>query len=150
MMALATEAGHTRQMGRVLDVAPHLAALALGVIVSVLAGQPFGWIGFLLPAGPLLFLVPDRSRTGARHALAFALVAAAMIGGGWAITELRSVTSVAAWLFPFGLLVFLLGLVNFVLVSCSRAHRAWTGATLNYPWIPDRLAQALRLDMRMY
>ena len=91
--------GHTSEMTRVVRATPHVAGLVVGVVASVIAGQPYGWVGFLLPIGPLAFVVVDRpAPEPTRQALAFSLVGAALIGGGWTITWLRAVTSIAACL----------------------------------------------------
>ncbi|MEM7338474.1 MAG: hypothetical protein AAF467_07505 [Actinomycetota bacterium] len=129
---------------------PHLSPLVVAVVVAIIAGGPLGWIGFLLPLGPLLAFVGPRlvgrhpSATW-RLALAFSVVCAVLIGGSWTLMRVGQTLPPAAILFPLALLAFLLGLVNFVLVSISRAVRAWRSMPLHYPWIPGWLDGPLGL-----
>ncbi|MEM7272968.1 MAG: hypothetical protein AAF547_07825 [Actinomycetota bacterium] len=129
---------------------PHLSALLVGVATSVVVGRPFGWIGFLLPLGPLACVAVARllgrsAEPTWRLAFGFSLVCALLIGGGWSLMQAGGSVAPLTLIFPFALLAFLLGLVNFVLVCVSRAIRAWRSVPLQYPWVPGWLDRPLGL-----
>lgn len=136
---------HTGQ--RAARVTPHVLGLLIMVVAALALGRPEGWIGVFAPVGPLVAAgtarLAGRTLPGWRDALGFALIAGPMIVVGWAIMRAPEVFWLTAVLFPLGLLLFLLGVVNYVTVSLSRALRAARGQTLDYPWVPDRLHQAL-------
>lgn len=130
---------------RALDLATHLSPLAVAVIVALAIGTAYGWIAFLFPLGPLLALALTRlagaaSPRGIRSLLAFTIVAGTMIGFGWIGTQMGQWFSPLSFVFPFALLLFTVGLVNFVMVTVSRGVRAWKGLPFDYPWIPGRIA----------
>ena len=136
--------------GSQLAGVPHLAALVVGVVASVVVGQPLGWIGFLLPLGPLTAaafarLAGRQPEPTWRLALAFSLVCAFLIGGGWLLMQAGGAVPPLVLVFPLALLAFLFGLANFVLVCVSRAVRAWRSLPLQYPWLPGWLDRPLGL-----
>jgi len=136
--------------GTQLAVLPHLSALLLGLMAVAVIGQPIGWIGFLLPLGPLITTAAARAigRRPAptwRMALAFSLICAVLIGGSWSLLRGANDFLPLRFVFPLALLAFFLGLVNFVLVSVSRSLRAWKSIPLEYPWIPGWLDRPLGL-----
>lgn len=136
--------------GTQLAVIPHLSALVLGLVAVAIVGKPLGWIGFVLPAGPLLTTaaakaVGRRPAPTWRVALAFSVVCAVLIGGSWSLLRGAEDFFPLRFLFPLALLAFLLGLANFVLVSVSRSFRAWKKIPLEYPWIPGWLDRPLGL-----
>ncbi len=145
---------HLYEEGSRSAVVPHLSSLVLGLIAIAVVGKPLGWIGFLLPLGPLLTAAIARA-TGRppaptwRFALAFSLMCAALIGGGWLLLWAAEPVPALGLLFPLGLLAFFLGLVNFVLISISRSFRAWKAIPLDYPWIPGWLERPLGLTPMM-
>ena len=74
--------------GSRLAVVPHLSSLVLGLVAIAIVGRPLGWIGFLLPLGPLLSAGVAKAIGRApapswRFALAFSLMCAVLIGGSW-------------------------------------------------------------------
>lgn len=136
--------------GTSLAALPHVSALIVGFVASIIVGRPFGWIGFLLPLGPLVCVVAARvlGRTAEptwRLAFGFSLVCATLIGGGWSLMEAGGVVPPLVLIFPFALLAFMVGVVNFVLVCVSRAIRARKSIPLNYPWVPSWLDRPLGL-----
>lgn len=136
--------------GSRLAIVPHLSALVLGVVVSVIVGRPLGWIGFLLPLGPLAAAGVAKALGRSpeptwRLAFGFSLVCAVMIGGGWSLMQAGGAVPPLVLIFPFALLAFLVGLVNFVLVCVSRAVRARKSIPLDYPWVPRWLDRPLGL-----
>lgn len=125
---------------------PHGAGLLLMLIAALIIGRPVGWIALLAPVGPLVAALVLRPRHAEwRWALAFGSVAAVLIVGGYALIRLPEVVGFTAMFFPLGLLLFLLGAVNYVAVALSRSLRAWRTQPLDYPWIPDVFSQALGL-----
>ena len=136
--------------GSVTASLPHLSPLVVSAVVAAAVGRPVGWIGFLLPLGPLAAAGAARAvgRTPVvtwRIVLAFSLVCAGLIGGSWLVLWAGSVLQPLRLLFPLALLAFLLGLVNFVLVAVTRAIRAVKAIPLQYPWIPHWLDRPLGL-----
>lgn len=135
---------------RTLDVATHLSPLVIAGVVALAIGTAYGWIAFLFPLGPLLSLGLTRvagavSPRGIRSLVAFTIVAGAMIGFGWIGTQAGQWFSPLSFVFPFALLLFTVGLVNFVMVTVSRSVRAWKGLPFDYPWIPNRVARIVGL-----
>ncbi|MEL6893102.1 MAG: hypothetical protein AAFP84_16030, partial [Actinomycetota bacterium] len=135
---------------RLVDMAAHSSPLVVATVVAIAVGQPIGWIAFLFPVGPLVVTgiaagIRDAAPRGARSLVAFTFVAAIVVGGGWLLTGVGDLWAPLALLFPFGLLAFIAGLVNFVLVITSRVGRAWRGWAFDYPWIPDRVARLVGL-----
>lgn len=125
---------------------PHGTGLLLILIVAVIIGRPLGWIGLLAPVGPVVAAMALRPRdTEWRWALAFGSVAAVLIVGGYALIRLPEIVGFTAMFFPLGLLLFLLGTVNYVAVALSRSLRAWRSQPLDYPWVPDALSRAIGL-----
>lgn len=140
--------------GTQLAPLPHLSPLVVAVIAAIVVGRPLGWIGFLLPLGPIA------TAAGAKLArrnpvptwrlpLGFSMVCAAIIGGSWGAMRLGESVEWLTLLFPLAVLAFFLGLVNFVLVSVSRSIRAWKSIPLEYPWIPGWLDRPLGLTPTM-
>ena len=126
---------------RAANIAVHASPLVLFVILAVVVGRPAVWLGafvFLAPA--LLWLTRAADEAHARPATVFAVVAGQLAASGWLLFRLPDLFRPFALLLPLALLLSLLGLVNLVLVSCSRTVRAWKGQTLDYPWIPARFA----------
>lgn len=161
-MADDRDTGHVEQRGSDELFSPgtaqapllHLSPLLPALIGVAAVGRPHGWIGFLLPIGPLLALAVARmfGRTpnpAWRLTLAFSLVCALLIGGSWALLQAASEIVALRLLFPFALLAFFLGLVNFVLVAISRSLRAWKSQPLEYPWIPGWLDRPLGLTPKI-
>ena len=140
--------------GSRLAVVPHLSSLVLGLVAIAIVGRPLGWIGFLLPLGPLLSAGVAKAIGRApapswRFALAFSLMCAVLIGGSWLLLWASKPIPALGLVFPLGLLAFFLGLVNFVLISISRSFRAWKAIPLEYPWIPSWLERPLGLTPMM-
>lgn len=138
-------------VGRAYDAVTHASPLLLAIAVAVLVGGPVGWIAFLLPLGPLVLTGVSRLTLGHpprawRSLVAFTTVAAVVIGGGWVVTRLGTIWDPLSLLFPLGLLAFVAGLVNFVLVVIGRIPRALRGRPFDYPWIPDPVARVVGLD----
>lgn len=136
--------------GSSLAAVPHLSALVVGIVASLIVGRPYGWIGFLLPLGPLTCAAAARALGRSpeptwRLAFGFSLVCAVLIGGGWSLMQAGGAVPPLVLVFPFALLAFLVGLVNFVLVCVSRAIRARKSIPLNYPWVPRWLDRPLGL-----
>ena len=136
--------------GTQLAGVPHLSALVTAIVAVAIVGQPLGWIGFLLPAGPLITTAVARAigRKPAptwRLALGFSLICAVMIGGSWSLLRGANDFIPLRLTFPLLLLAFFLALLNFVLVSVSRSFRAWKSIPLEYPWIPGWLDRPLGL-----
>lgn len=134
---------------RVWSSAAQIAGLVVVIAVSAVAGRPLGWIAALAPLGPLAVAGAARasgqpSPRGWRDALAFSLVAAVMIAGGWGVLRLPEWWGPAAFAVPVALFSLLLGVVNYLAVSLSRTLRAWRAQPLDYPWIPDALARIVR------
>lgn len=128
----------------------HLSPLIPALIGVAAVGKPHGWIGFLLPIGPLLALAAAKAlgRTpnpAWRLTLAFSLICALLIGGSWGLLRAAGELVALRLLFPFAVLAFFLGLVNFLLVTISRSLRAWKSQPLEYPWIPGWLDRPLGL-----
>lgn len=139
-----------RSLGdRLMAVAPHVLGLLLITAGAVAVGRPEGWLAVLAPVGPVVAAVlarlTGRWAPGWRTAAAFGIVAAVLIAGGWTLMRLAGVHNLFLFLFPIALLGFLLGVVNYVIVSLSRGYRAMRGHPLDYPWIPDALAALLGL-----
>lgn len=135
-------------------VAAHLSPLAVAAIVSIIVGRPLGWVAFFAPLGPLLVvaaatLAKKPVEPTWRMALAFSIVCAFMIGGSWALMAASNQFPPIAVTFPLALLAFLLGLLNFVMVSISRTVRAWKSIPLDYPWIPNWLDRPLGLTQTL-
>lgn len=98
-----------RRLGdRILAVAPHLTGLVLIVLAAIAVGRPEGWIAVLAPVGPVLSAccarVTGRWAPGWRSALAFGIVAAVLIAGGWTIMRLAGVHNLFLFVFPIALL----------------------------------------------
>lgn len=128
----------------IADVAAHVIGLLLAVGLGLAVGRPEAWIAVVLPIGPLLAAAWGATAAGWREAEAFALVAAAVILTGWLVARSPALWAPLAILFPLGVLLVLLGTVNAVAVSISRAIRAWRNQPLDYPWIPDVLRPLLQ------
>lgn len=140
----------TDPVARGYDVVAHASPLIVAIAAALIVGRPDGWIAFLLPIGPLFVsgiarLAQGRPPRAWRSLLAFATVSAVVIGGGWAITHLGQVWAPLSLLFPLGLLAFIAGLVNFVLVVLGRIPRAVRGRPFDYPWIPTPVARFVGL-----
>lgn len=136
---------------RTVDVVAHLSPLLVAIVAAAVVGQPIGWIAFLVPLGPLLVAgalrVAGRPRPrGVRSLLAFSALSGLLIGGGWALTEAKDLWPPFAIVFPLGLLAFVAGLVNFVMIVLSRTWRAGRGLIFDYPWIPSAVAERVGLD----
>lgn len=131
------------QLGRAVA---HLSPVLLFVALSVVVGRPAIWLaGFVFLAPLAMWAGRISARDDALPAAVFAAVAGGMAAGGWILTRLPDLWRPFALLVPLALLLALLGLVNLILVCCSRSLRAWRGQPLNYPWIPDRLAARVGL-----
>ncbi|MEM1333735.1 MAG: hypothetical protein AAGG08_09780 [Actinomycetota bacterium] len=137
-------------VGRGYDLVAHASPLVLAIAASLAVGQPVGWIAFLFPAGPIVVIAVSRGVRGEpprawRSLLAFSLVSAVVVGGGWTLTQASGWWPPLSLLYPLGLLAFIAGLVNVVLVVLGRMPRAVRGWPFDYPWIPARLARAVGL-----
>lgn len=128
----------------VVDAAAHGASLVVGVLVAVLVGQPVGWIAFLLPLGPLVVIgvasLSGRAPRASRSLMAFTLMSVVVIGGGWALTFAGELWGPLSLLYPLGVLAFIAGLVNWLMIVLSRVWRAVRRWPFDYPWIPRPLA----------
>lgn len=136
--------------GSRLAVLPPLSPLVVAIVAVAVVGQPLGWIGFLLPLGPVACAVAALAVRRApdptwRLTLAFTVVCALLIGGSWILLRIAEIVPALGLAFPVALLAFFLGLVNFVLISISRTIRAWKALPLDYPWIPGWLDRPLGL-----
>ncbi len=146
----ATPASPAPASGRPFRTLPHITGLFLIVVGALIVGRPVGWLGFAAALGPpigaAIGAVTNRDTGPWRESFAFGLVAATLIGGGWVLLQLPGLHSGFLLLWPVALLAFLLGSVNFVAVSLSRAWRATKHEPLDYPWIPRNLGRALGLS----
>ena len=143
------------------DAAAHCASLVLVVLASVAIialrdpdsdarGVPLGLIAFFTPLAPLavagvMRLTGRGAPRGMRSLVAFTLGSGVLIGVSWLGMQAGQVFTPLAYFFPVALLAFVLGLLNYVLVVCSRTIRALTGDAFDYPWIPNRLAKLVGL-----
>ena len=132
------------------DIVAHSSSLVVAIVAAVAVGQPIGWIAFLFPLGPLVVagvmsVVSAGTPRGFRSLLAFTIGSSILVGGGWILTQAPSVIAPLVFVFPLALLAFVVGLLNFVMITVSRTVRAVRGQTFDYPWIPDRLARAVGL-----
>lgn len=128
------------------DVAAHSSSLVVAVVLAVIAGRAYGWIAFALPLGPLLVAAAAKLTgrpvpRGLQSLLGFVAVSGLMIGLGWTFTQAGNWWPPLAYVFPLALLVFTLGLLNFLMVTISRTLRAWKGQQFDYPWVPTRFLQ---------
>jgi len=132
------------------DVVAHSSSLVVAAGAAIAIGQPIGWIAFLFPLGPVLVaalmrLVGAGTPRAIRSLIAFTIGSSLLVGGGWILTQAPSVISPLVFVFPLALLAFIVGLLNFVMITISRTVRAAKGQTFDYPWIPDRLARLVGL-----
>lgn len=135
------------------DVAAHVAPLVVAIVAAVAVGKPLGWIAFLFPLGPIVVGLVMRAvgrdlPRGFRSAVAFSIGSGLLIGLGWLGTQAGGWFSPLALLFPFALLVFTVGLLNWLLIVVSRTVRAAKFEAFDYPWIPNRLARLVGLPPR--
>lgn len=140
----------TPQSSRTWDIVAHSSSLVVAIVAAVVIGQPIGWIAFLFPLGPLLVaalmrVVGAGAPRAIRSLLAFTIGSSILVGGGWLLTQAPNVISPLVFVFPLALLAFVIGLLNFVMITVSRTVRAAKGQTFDYPWIPDRLARVVGL-----
>ena len=145
-------AAKRRPTTRGWDAATHIAPLVVAVLAAVAVGKPLGWIAFLFPVGPVVVAIVMRAAgrdlpRGFRSAVAFALGSGLLVGLGWLGTQAGNWISPMAFLFPVALLIFIVGLVNWLMIVLSRTVRAIKYDAFDYPWIPDRLARAVGLPM---
>lgn len=135
-----TSMSDTTTLHRIWDVIAHLSTVIFAANLAVVIGQAYGWIAFLLPIGPLIVAAAMRLATGdvprgLRSLIGFAIVSGGAIGIGWVFMASNEAYPLLTYVFPLALLLFTLGLVNFLMVTVSRAVRAWNGSTFDYPWI---------------
>ena len=130
----------TSTTSRVWDVLAHVSSVFFAANIAVIVGRAYGWIAFLLPLGPLIVTAAMRLATGdtprgIRSLLGFTIVSGAAIGVGWVLIASNEAWPLLTYIFPLALLLFTLGLVNFIMITVSRAVRAWKGTPFDYPWI---------------
>lgn len=136
----AASMSETTTNHRLWDVVAHLSPAIFAANIAVLVGRAYGWIAFLLPVGPLIVAAAMRLATGGaprglRSLLGFTIVSGAAIGIGWVLMASNEAYPLLTYVFPLALLLFTLGLVNFLMITVSRAVRAWKGTPFDYPWI---------------
>lgn len=141
---------HVDPSNRIVDFVAHGSSIVVGVAVAAVVGQPVGWIGFVLPLGPVLVIAAAAAAgaampRGARSLLAFTIVSGVVIGGGWLLTHAGELWAPLSLLYPLGVLAFIAGLVNWLMLAASRTWRAWRRWPFDYPWIPDPLARLVGL-----
>lgn len=136
--------------GRVWNAVAHLSPLLLGVNVAVVAGKAYGWIGLLLPLGPLLIAGLMRATgngvpRGLRSLLGFTMVSGSAMAFCLLTIQLGHRWAILAYAFPLALLVFTMMIINFVLITVSRGIRAWKGQQFDYPWVFSPVARLVGL-----
>lgn len=160
-MSLHMAGSRARRTTKQWDAVAHSASLVVMVIISVIivvlrdasseeSGIPLGLIAFAMPLGPLAVAGVMRATgydapRGFRSLMAFTLGSAVLIGVSWLGMQAGQLFSPLAYFFPVALLAFALGVLNYLLVVCSRTIRAFTGDAFDYPWIPDRVARLVGL-----
>jgi len=135
---------------RVWNAVAHISPLLLGLNVAVVAGKAYGWIGLLLPLGPLLVAALMRASgngipRGLRSLLGFTIVSGSVMAICLLSIQLGHRWALLAYAFPLALLVFTLMIINFVLVVVSRSIRAWKGQQFDYPWVFSPVARLVGL-----
>jgi len=135
---------------RVWNVVAHISPLLLGLNIAVIAGKAYGWIGLLLPLGPLLVagamrITGNGTPRGLRSLLGFTIVSGGVMALCLLAIQLGHRWALLAYAFPLALLLFTLMIINFVLVTVSRSIRAWKGQQFDYPWVFSPIARLVGL-----
>jgi len=135
---------------RVWTVLAHISPLLLGLNIAVIAGKAYGWIGLLLPLGPLVIagcmrVTGNGVPRGLRSLLGFTIVAGVVMAFCLLTVQLGHRWALLAYAFPLALLAFTLMIINFVLINISRAIRAWKGEQFDYPWVFSPVARLVGL-----